>query len=150
MNKIEILPVVFQVTADAVLPVRILHLQPRVIPMLSRKRLRDFLVAIEAFKSWRAGAEGMAGCALCRASERSVRLGERSRRNLGGGAWNAEEARRGNQQRKNCPPFQHEDRMAYPLHAGRAVAHASLRFATLNYQGLAGLPVDSLHPEHQL
>jgi hypothetical protein len=70
MDKIVILPIVFQVTANAILPVRILHLQPRVISMVSRNRLRHFLVTIEALKGGSAGPERMAGCALCRAAER--------------------------------------------------------------------------------
>ena len=75
MDEIVILPVVFQVAANAILPVRVLHLKSRVIPMVSRKRLRHFLVTFEALKGGRAGPERMAGCALCRAAKRRVRLG---------------------------------------------------------------------------
>jgi hypothetical protein len=60
---------VFQVAPDAILPVLVLHLKSRVIPMVSGKSLRHFFVAFEALKGRRAGAERMAGCALGRAAE---------------------------------------------------------------------------------
>lgn len=69
MNQIEIFAVVLQVAPHAVFSVGILHSEPRVIAVVVGQALRDFFVAVQAFKRWRARAKLMATCALCRAAE---------------------------------------------------------------------------------
>jgi len=66
VNDIVILPVVLQVAPNAVLPVRVLHLKSRVIPMVSRKSLRDFFVTFQAFKDRCTRPKRMAGRTLSR------------------------------------------------------------------------------------
>ena len=69
MDQIEIFAVVFQVAANAVLPVWILHSELRVIAMPGVEASCNFLVAIQALKGWRTRSELMATSALCSAAE---------------------------------------------------------------------------------
>lgn len=69
MNQIEIFAVVLQVAPHAVFPVGILHSEPRVIAVVVGQALRDFFVAVQALKRWRARTKLMATCALRRATE---------------------------------------------------------------------------------
>ena len=99
-------PVVFQVTADTVFSRRILHLHFKVVTVLCRKILSYFLVAIEAFESWRAGAECVTGIALRRTGERRVGLGERSGRNLSLNPGRSEQTNTDKQERKEESPLE--------------------------------------------
>lgn len=60
--------------ANAVLPVWIAHLNLEVIPVLAAEPSGDFLVAIQALKRGRAGAELVATRALRGSGKRLVRL----------------------------------------------------------------------------
>ena len=64
MDDVEILAVVFQVAANAVLAGGIVHLELEVVAVFCGERLGDFFVAIEAFEGGSAGAELVAGIAL--------------------------------------------------------------------------------------
>ena len=79
VDQIEVLAVVLQMAANAVLPVWIAHLNLEVIPMLTAESPGDFFVAIQALKRRRVGAELVATRALRRSSKRLVRFGERPR-----------------------------------------------------------------------
>lgn len=64
VNEMEILAVVFQMTANAVLAVGILHLKLRVVAMPGVEAPGNFLVAIQTLKGWRTGSELVATGAL--------------------------------------------------------------------------------------
>ena len=78
VNEGEILAVMLQVAADAVLAVGIFHLQLGVVAPLLRKQLRDFSMAIQTFERGSAGAKLVAARALRCSAERLVRFGERT------------------------------------------------------------------------
>ena len=52
----------------AVFPSRVLHLQLKRVAMLVGERFRNLFMTIQAFKSWRACPEHVAGVALCRST----------------------------------------------------------------------------------
>ena len=81
-NQLEGFAVVVEVATDAVFSIGIAHLHLEMVAVLRGKVLRDFLVAIEALKGGRAGAEDVAGIALAGSGERRVSLSERAGRNL--------------------------------------------------------------------
>lgn len=64
MNEVEALAIMFQVAADAIPAVGVLHPELGVEALIHRKALGNFLMAFEAFESWRAGSELVAGVAL--------------------------------------------------------------------------------------
>ena len=64
VGQVEILAVVFQVAAHALFPIRIPHLNLRVIPVFRSDALRHLFMAIQAFEGRRAGAELMTARAL--------------------------------------------------------------------------------------
>lgn len=64
VNEREVFAVVFQVTAHAVLAVRILHLYLVMVTVLGDDIVGDFLVAFQALEGGSARAELMAGVAL--------------------------------------------------------------------------------------
>ena len=69
VDKVVILPIVFQVAPNAILPVRVVHLNLRMVSVLPGKGLCNFLVALDTFEGWRAGPERMASGALCRSAQ---------------------------------------------------------------------------------
>ena len=91
MHESKILAVVFQVAADAIPAVGILHSEQGVVTLMGGQAIRNFLVTFQAFERWRAGPKLMAGVALSRAAQGLMRFRERSGRNLGAGAGSAEE-----------------------------------------------------------
>jgi hypothetical protein len=74
VNQVELLAVVLQMAANAVLSVRIAHLNLEVIPVLAVEPPGDFLVAIQALKGGRVGAELMATRTLRCPGKRLVRF----------------------------------------------------------------------------
>lgn len=66
MDEIKIFAIMLQVAPDAVLTVWILHSKSRVVAVLVGKALRNFFVAIQAFKRRGARSELMATRALRR------------------------------------------------------------------------------------
>jgi hypothetical protein len=74
VDQIEILAVVLQMAANAVLPVCIAHLNLEVIPVFAAEPSRDFLVAIQALEGWRIGAELVAARALRGSGKRLMRF----------------------------------------------------------------------------
>lgn len=64
MDEGEAFAVVVPVTPHTVLPVWVLHLEPRVIAMVLRESSCNFLVAVQAFEGWCAGSELMAARTL--------------------------------------------------------------------------------------
>jgi len=82
MNEREILAVMFEVAADAIPAIGILHSEKGVVALARGQPIRNFLVAFQAFERRRAGSELVAGIALCGAVQGFVRFGKRSRRNL--------------------------------------------------------------------
>ena len=79
----KIRSIVFQVAVDTIFSLRILHLQVRMIAMLLRKRLGNFLVAVETVEGGGPGCKLMAARALRRAGQRLVRFRQRTGGNLG-------------------------------------------------------------------
>lgn len=67
MNERKILAVVLKMAAHAITTVGILHPQQRVVALMRRQTVRDFLVAIQTLKRRRAGTELVAAVALGRA-----------------------------------------------------------------------------------
>src|SRR3984957_8977020 len=82
MDQRKILTIVFEVAAYAITAVGILHPEKRVVALMRRQAVRNFLVTFEAFERGRAGTELVASVALGRAAEGLVRFGERSGRDL--------------------------------------------------------------------
>jgi hypothetical protein len=76
VDEREIHAVVFEMASHAVLAVRIAHSEPRVIPMIRCKPLRNLFVTVEAFECRCARSELMTACALGRARQRLMRFGE--------------------------------------------------------------------------
>jgi len=72
-----------QMAAHALFAVGILHLEPRMVSLVFRKQTRDFFVAFQAFERGCAGTELMAACALARATQGLMGLGQRTGRDLG-------------------------------------------------------------------
>jgi hypothetical protein len=68
VDEAEVFTVMVKMTADAILAIRIRHLELRMIAMFSDEPLRDFFVAIQALKRRNAGAELVATRALRRAA----------------------------------------------------------------------------------
>jgi hypothetical protein len=64
VGQVEILAVVFQVAAHALFPIRIPHLNLRVIPVFRSEPLGHFFMTIETLEGWSAGAELMTARAL--------------------------------------------------------------------------------------
>lgn len=64
VNQAEVLPIVIQVAAYAVLALGICHTQSGMVTVIQGEPLRYFLVTIEAFKGGSAGAKLMAAGAL--------------------------------------------------------------------------------------
>jgi len=85
MNERKILAVVLEVASHAISAIGIFHSEKRVVTLMRGQTVRNFLVAIEALESRRAGSELVASIALGRATEGFVRFGKRSGRNLGAG-----------------------------------------------------------------
>src|ERR1700692_4193691 len=83
VDKRKILAIVFEVAAYAITAVGILHPEKRVVALMHRQAVGNFLVTFEAFERGRAGSKLVAGVALGRAVEGLVRFGERPGRNLG-------------------------------------------------------------------
>jgi len=82
MHQVEIIAIVFQVAAHAILAIGILHSQLRVVAPIRRQAIGNFLVAFQAFECRRAGPELVAVVALGRAVEGFVRFGQWAGRNL--------------------------------------------------------------------
>jgi len=82
VNQRKLLAVVIEVAADAVLAIRIWHLQAGMITVIGGDALSDFLVAVEALEGRHAGAELMATGALRSTSQRLMRFRERAGRDL--------------------------------------------------------------------
>ena len=72
MNEAEVLTLMFQVPANAMLAVGVPHPELGVKALIHRKALGNFLMAFEAFESRRAGSELVAGVALRSPIEGSV------------------------------------------------------------------------------
>jgi len=66
----------FEVAANAILAIGILHPQLRVIAFFRCQPVCNFLVAFQAFEGWRAGPELVAGVALGGAIQRFVGFGQ--------------------------------------------------------------------------
>ena len=64
MKQGEVRAIVLEVATNAVLAVGIAHLKAGMVPVIPRKVLRDFFVAIEALEGWRVGSELVATRAL--------------------------------------------------------------------------------------
>lgn len=71
-----------QMAANTFFAVRILHLEPRMVSLVFRNQTRDFFVTFQAFERGRASTELMAACALARATQRLMGLGQRAGRDL--------------------------------------------------------------------
>jgi hypothetical protein len=74
VDQIELLAVMLQMAANAVLPVWIAHLDLEVISVLAAEPPGNFLVAIQAFKCGRVGAELVAARTLRCPGKRLVRF----------------------------------------------------------------------------
>ena len=82
----------FEVAANAILAIGILHPQLRVIAFFRCQPVCNFLVAFQAFEGRNAGAKEVATVALRRSGKRLMRLGKRSGGNLRAQrGWRAEE-----------------------------------------------------------
>ncbi len=66
MDERKAFAVVFPVAPHAVLPVWVLHLEPRVIAMVFCERSCNLFVAVQAFEGWCAGSELMTARTLGR------------------------------------------------------------------------------------
>lgn len=99
MDQRKIHSIVLQMAAHAVLAVRILHLQLRVVALLFGEQLRDLFVAVQTLECGRTGAEFVAARALCCSTELLVRFGQWTGRNLSIRGSNKEQER-GKQRRK--------------------------------------------------
>lgn len=82
VNQTEVFTVVLQVAANALLPIRILHLHAEVVAVFVGEGFGDFFVAIEAFESGSFGTEDVARIALRGSGQGRMCLGERTRRDL--------------------------------------------------------------------
>ena len=82
VNEMEVLAVVLQMAANAVLAVGILHSEPRVVAVLGVEPPGNFLVAVETLKGRRAGSELVATRALRCAGQGFMRFGKRPGRDL--------------------------------------------------------------------
>ena len=82
MNQRKIRAIVLQVAPHAVPPIGILHSQKRVVALMHRQPLRNFLMALQTLERRRAGPKLVARVALRRPVQRLVRLRQRPRRDL--------------------------------------------------------------------
>lgn len=89
MNEMEIDTVMFEVATNAILALRILHLEPGVIAVLFGKCFGDLFMAIETFEGGSFRTELMTTCALSGPGEGLMRPGKRSWRDLSRD-WRAE------------------------------------------------------------
>jgi len=103
MNEVEVLAIMFQVAANAIPAVGVLHPELGVKALIHRKPLGNFLMAFEAFESRRAGSELVAGVALRSPIESSVCFREGARRDLGTGAGGADNNSAENQHHADEP-----------------------------------------------
>src|SRR6202008_3553809 len=76
VDQAKVFSVVIQMTANAILAIGVGHLKLIVIAVLGRKPLGDFLVALEALESGRAGAKLVAAIALRSSAQRLMRFGK--------------------------------------------------------------------------
>lgn len=91
MDERKIDAIVLEVTSHAIAAVWILHPEERVITLMRGQAVGNFLMAFQAFESWRAGPELVARGALCGAVEALMRFRERPGRNLAANFASAEE-----------------------------------------------------------
>ena len=121
------LAVVLQMAAHTIFSAGIVYFQFKVIAVPCRKILRDFLVAIEAFKCRRAGSEGMARSALRGAAEGRVGFRKRARGNLRASGERNEQTGSEEQERKEESPLEEFAQRSSVDVTRRAFAHAVLR-----------------------
>ncbi|HUE54913.1 MAG TPA: hypothetical protein VMO76_03715 [Candidatus Udaeobacter sp.] len=76
VDQAKVFSVVIQMTANAILAIGVGYLKLIVIAVLGRKPLGDFLVALEALESGRAGAKLVAAIALRSSAQRLMRFGK--------------------------------------------------------------------------
>jgi len=74
VDQVEALAIVLQVTSHAIFPIRILHLNPKVIAVLVREDFRNFFVALEALEDGGARTEEVTGIALGSSGEGGMRF----------------------------------------------------------------------------
>jgi hypothetical protein len=82
VDQIKVRAIVFEMAADALLPIRIPHLYLGVISVFCSNSLRYFFMAIQAFESRGASAELVTARALRGSSKRLMGFGEGARRDL--------------------------------------------------------------------